>query len=228
MSRVTAAGVVAAVGVALLVGLILGIIGYSRVGPSATGFDAGLQAALLLFVTVAIATIAGAGGAVVASVVNARSARAIESAKQEGALRSRLADETLKAAVEFAASLQARQQELANQVARRQEVAAVPTGDPSSIPTVSSTDPVGESAARLYLIARQSTADLAIRAYDLLVSATAEFAYIAERDLVGGTVRALDKFEYANFVERMSKITDVKTAFMNAVRSELSLPVLVT
>lgn len=178
--------------------------------------------------TVTIATIAGAGGAVVASVVNARSARATESARQEGTLRSRLVDETLKAAVEFVASLQARQQELANQVARRQEVAAAPTADPSSIPTLSSTDPIGESAARLYLIARQSTADLAIRAYDLLVSADADFAFVAGRDLIGGSIRALDKYEYANFAERMSKITDVKTAFMGAVRAELNLPALVT
>jgi hypothetical protein len=146
----------------------------------------------------------------------------------------------LKTAVEFLASLQARPQELANQVARQQEVASVPLGsgqaplgsaqaaDPSSIPQISSTDPVGESAARLYLIARHSTADLAIKAYDLLVSATRDFAYVAERDLIQGRVRALDQYEYANFGERVARITNVKTAFVNSVREEFDLPHLIT
>jgi hypothetical protein len=57
VSRLAVAGV-SAIGVALLAGLVLGMIGYSRLGPGATAFDAGLQAALLLFVTVVIATIA--------------------------------------------------------------------------------------------------------------------------------------------------------------------------
>lgn len=219
--------VVALIVIVLLVSL--GMVAYARLGPTAIQFDVGHQAALLLLVTVSVATLAGAGGALIASIVSARSAAEIERQKQDGARKSRLADQTLAVAVSFVDELETRQQELEDQIAARQSLAASPTPvrDPL-LPTLKPTDSLRGKATSLYLIAQQGTADRAVDAYALIVNATATYAYKAKRHLSkDGRVIGLTDDDKDRFDAAMVALTGIKTAFMQAIRVELDLPPLV-
>jgi hypothetical protein len=74
---------------AFVLGLILGIAAYARIGPSAVSLDPGVQAALLLVISVTLAATAGAAGAVIGANIAAEAVRESASLTKEQAEKDR-------------------------------------------------------------------------------------------------------------------------------------------
>src|SRR4051794_32648218 len=71
---------------AFVIGLVIGLIGYARLGPDAVRLDPALQSALLLLLSVTIAATVGAAGAVAGSSIAA-------AATERAAVRDHEADD---------------------------------------------------------------------------------------------------------------------------------------
>jgi hypothetical protein len=105
-----------------LIGVFLGVVAYARVGPNAVSLDPGVQAALLLVISVTLAATAGGAGAVTGASIaadvaresarsaqqeamaNRADAREAREADREATRLARFADPTRQAAAEFYAT----------------------------------------------------------------------------------------------------------------------------
>jgi hypothetical protein len=233
----------------LVIGFAAGVLAYAA-GPDARNLDPTVQLAAIGAVAAAIGVI----GVIVASAINADSANAVavvteriaendrgraaddaREDRQQAAADARQARADARAArihdrkvALFAEVLQGTDvhaREIAQQVRSRQEISDN-DGDPDTIPTVGSTDPVGLAAGSLYAFADQKTADAAWDVY-LMLTTLDGAAYIASKHRVGKEVAGLEPEEWDAFWANYAALTGLKTRFIDLVRAELDLPSLV-
>lgn len=220
-------------------GFTVGVGVYALAGPNAIALPEAVQVVLLAMVTAGI----GVGGVVIGSNMSLESARYAANLAHDDAVADREAARGDAAASRDAdrdAFLYERKtglmadvvqraeqhiQEVRSQVARREEVAAG-GGDPDTIPTVGSSDPVGQAAADLYLFADQDTADAAWRVYQRVL-AFDQFVYKADVHRIGPRVVGLPPGHDELALLTYDAYVDAKTAFLNTVRNELGLAPLV-
>jgi hypothetical protein len=212
-------------------GVLLGASLHAIFGPNEGPFDANLQAALVatsgVLITGALAYFAariGASGAERASVISSSAAKAAadddRKAAEVAALRA-LKVPLFDSVLEMAGT---HHREVRNQFGWWGSMQGKPY---TKAPDVGKTDPIWDASHKLFAFARQDTADLAEALYRELVALDEGFAFGAERDVVKRNVAHMapgkaDAFEIAS-----DRVTQARSAFMKAIRSELGLRQLV-
>lgn len=182
-----------------LLGLILGFVGYARLGPEAVKIDVGIQAGLLLIVSVLLAATAGAAGAVFSATIGARVARA----SREEARQTRFTDRARELAAQLLVSGERYRAGVIKQASRS-------TDDQAKQPlNLGAT--LRETERELRLILRSEAAYRATIDYVAAVEALMQFVYdndgeipppelgnrVGLRFALGQVVQAADTFETA-------------------------------
>lgn len=216
----------------LLAGIGIGVFGYAIVGPYRADFDATLQAAfvaaagaILTGIAALFAARVGAEGATSAAEIAAEASRASAADDRAAAREAQLNDQKLRVLVDVVKTGDAYVQGVADQVARRQEIAA-DGGDPETIPPVGPTTIVRDAIGTLYLFAHQDTADAAWTMY-MALTRMSRFEYRADRDRVGRDVKGLPSSETQLHEQWQKEYVALRTEFQQRARAEIGLPRLV-
>ena len=227
-------------GVLFGLGLLLGVAAYARIGPDAAELDPGVQAALLLFISVPLAATAGAAGAVIGASIAADAARETAAKAQEqtdaarddarqareldrlDAQRARFADRKFTLAVDLLRAADLHWREAAQFVASRwedfeqqMEIGCETTGP---FPTIGPTEPVRVAFLALDLVA-PGMAPTAGALYEATTPVGSLAA--AWREPVGA---GADAKEWARkWAEANERWNDARLSFVDAVRADLGV-----
>lgn len=227
---------------AFAVGLVLGVAGAARLGPSAASLDPGVQAGLLLVISVTLAATAGAAGAVLGANIAADAAREAARVAQQNsdadrqdarvardldrqdARRFQFADRKLALAVDLLVAADVHLREAEQQVATKWErwnietdfgVDARPT-DP--LPEVNPSEPV-----RRAFLALDIVAPMVAPAAGELYEATVPLGSMAASWTEPASHNDYNKEWSRKWTEARDRWDGARFAFVEAVRNDLGL-----
>ena len=213
----------------LVAGIAIGGFGYAIVGPYRAEFDSTLQAAFVTAVGVLLTGMAalfaarvGAEGATSSAEIAAEASRASAADDRAAARDAQLNDQKLGVLVDVVKAGDTYMQSVADQISRRQEMAAH-GGDPEAIPPVGPTTQVRDAIGTLYLFAQQDTADAAWTMYKALTRMS-RFEYRADRHRVGNDIKALPSTETQLHEQWQREYVALRTEFQQHARAEMGLP----
>jgi hypothetical protein len=136
-------------------GILLGFIGYARLGPSAVSLDPAVQSALLLLVSVTIAATVGAAGAIAGSSIAAGATERMANRTREAEDRHRFTNIKQQLYVELWLECDRHRRQVADRIEwlreKKLEIEGVR-------PDIDSTEAARRSLKSLELIARAETA----------------------------------------------------------------------
>jgi hypothetical protein len=147
---------------AFVVGVVVGVAGYARLGPDAARLDAGVQAALLLLVSVTVAASIGAGGAIAGSSIAAGASERAALSARNAEDRHRFTDSKQALYVEMWIACDRHRREVAARVAWLDEKALEIEG---ARPQVNPTEPARLALKAIELLAPAQVATAAASLY---------------------------------------------------------------
>jgi hypothetical protein len=227
-------------GLLFALGVVLGVAAYARIGPDAARVDPGVQAALLLVISVTLAATAGAAGAVIGASIAADAAReSAAKAQQEAqtdrddarqareldrrdARMVRFADRKFELAVELLRAADIHSREATQYVASRledwEDQMTLGTDRAGPFPTIHPTDPVRAAYLALDLVA-PAMAPTAAALYEATVPLGSLAVSWLEPDRAGA-----DNNEWARkWAEALEGWQDARHDFVDAVRADLGV-----
>jgi hypothetical protein len=222
--------------VAFALGLILGVAGYARIGPDAASIDPGVQAGLLLVVSVTLAATAGAAGAVLGASISATEARTNREEAREAraeerrdAGRARYGERKLSLTVDLLLAADVHRREAEAQVNARADrwwlgevEGEWDASGQIEIPTIGPSEPVRRAAQAIDIVA-----PLVAPAAEGLYASTVRVGESATHYQDQGTPPG-DKW-WDSWKEDLDAWADARARFVEAVREDLGVnPVPVT
>lgn len=197
---------------------VAGVAVYALLGPDRQHIEAGVQAALITVIGVAIA----AAAAITAASFAARSAAVVADASRRAVLDGQLLDRKLALFADFLQAADVHVREVANQVAA---VADRRPDDP--VPGIGTTDAIELALGVLYAFTSQATADAALRVANEAIRLGRLFAFNAAAGTYPNGQRALGPDGLGAHAARQTLYQDARTDLIQCIRSELELPALV-